>query len=161
MQQKVLAVRIGEVKIARNGELLKATLGSCVGIGVMWKERGVCGLAHCLLPRSPTPTFEIGGRFVDQAMRSLLALLKIREDDVAAVSVVIVGGGNMTNPKKGDSPELIGANNFRVALDEARKHRLRVVYSEGGGEAGRKIFIDAQDFSYRVEKIPRIIGAAG
>lgn len=160
MERKVLAVRIGEVKVARNGELLKATLGSCVGIGVIWRDKGICGLAHCLLPQGPSTTFEIGGRFVDQAVRSLIALMKIRQEDLTAVSVVIVGGGNMTSPKKKDSPDLIGASNFRAALSEAGKHGLKVVFSDGGGEEGRKIFIDSADFSFRVEKIPRIIGAA-
>ena len=158
--QKVLDVHIGQLKIAKNGELLKAILGSCVGIGVIWKDKGVCGLAHCLLPESPTPTFEIGARFVDQAIRSLIAMMKIRSDDLNAVSVVIVGGGNMTSPGVADSSDLVGANNFRAALNEAKRHHLKVVFSEGGGEEGRKIFIDSSDFSYRVEKIPRIIGAA-
>jgi len=158
--QKILDVHIGQIKIAKNGELLKAILGSCVGIGVIWKDKGVCGLAHCLLPESPTPTFEIGARFVDQAVRSLIAMMKIRPDDLDAVSVVIVGGGNMTSPGVADTSNLVGANNFRVALNEAKKHHLKVVFSDGGGEEGRKIIIDSSDYSYCVEKIPRIIGAA-
>lgn len=158
--RKILDVHIGQLKIAKNGELLKAILGSCVGIGVIWKDKGVCGLAHCLLPESPTPTFEIGARFVDQAIRSLIAMMKIRPDDLDSISVVIVGGGNMTSPGVADSSDLVGTNNFRVALCEAKKHHLKVVFSDGGGEEGRKIFIDSSDYSYRVEKIPRIIGAA-
>ena len=37
--QKIFDVHIGEVKIAKNGEVLKAILGSCVGIGIIWKEK--------------------------------------------------------------------------------------------------------------------------
>jgi len=160
MMQKVIDVHIGEVKIAKNGELLKAILGSCVGIGIIWKEKNICGLAHCLLAESPVPTFTIGGRFVDQAIRSLLACMKIRPENHESVELVIVGGGNMTNPGVSDSSDLVGATNFRVALREAENHGLRVVHSDGGGEEGRKIFIDASSFSYRVESIPRIIVAA-
>jgi chemotaxis protein CheD len=158
--QKVLDVHIGQVKIAKNGELLKAILGSCVGIGIIWKDKGICGLAHCLLPESPTVTFEIGGRFVNQAVRSLIALMKIKPEDLDAVSVVIVGGGNMTSPGVADSSDLVGANNFKMAIKEAKKHHLKVVYSVGGGEEGRKIFVDCSDFSYRIEKIPRIVQTA-
>lgn len=158
--QKVLDVHIGQVKIAKNGELLKAILGSCVGIGVLWKKKGICGLAHCLLPESPTPSFEIGGRFVDQAIRSLIALMKIKPEDLDSISVVIVGGGNMTSPGVADSSELVGANNFKMAIREAKKHNLNVIYSESGGEEGRKIFVNSADFTYRVEKIPRISNTA-
>lgn len=81
------------MKIAKNGEIMKAILGSCVGIGMIWKSKGVCGLAHCLLPECPAPTFEIGARYVDQAFRSLIAMMKIRSDDLDSVHVVLVGGG--------------------------------------------------------------------
>jgi chemotaxis protein CheD len=158
--QKVVDVHIGQIKIAKNGELLKAILGSCVGIGFIWEAKGICGLAHCLLPESPSPTFEIGGRFVDQAVRSLIALMKVKHEYLNAVSVVIVGGGNMTSPGATDSSNLVGFNNFKTAINEAKKHCLKVVYSEGGGEEGRKIFIDGSNYSYRIEKIPRIIEAA-
>jgi chemotaxis protein CheD len=152
---KILDVHMGEVKIARQGETLKAILGSCVGIGILWKERHVCGLAHCLLPESPVQTFQIGARFVDQAMRSLIALMRIRADDAGVVEVVIVGGGNMISPGVVDKEDLVGAHNFKVAMREAKRHNLHVVYSEGGGESGRKIFINSTDYSYKVEFIPR------
>ncbi len=158
--QKIFDVHIGEVKIAKNGEVLKAILGSCVGIGIIWKEKKICGLAHCLLPESPVRTFEIGGRYVDQAICSLMALMKIKQDDVSMVEIIIVGGGNMTSPGITDSSKLVGGNNYRVALREAKKHHLYVKYSEGGGEEGRKIFIDSSNYTFRVEKIPRIINAA-
>ncbi len=153
-------VHIGEVKIAKNGETLKAILGSCVGIGFIWKANQKCGLAHCLLPESPTPTFEIGGRFVDQAILSLLAMMRIKEENYSNVEVIIAGGGNMTNPGAKDSSVLVGANNFRIALQVSKTLGLKVVHSDGGGEEGRKVFIDSSDFSYRIEKIPRIISAA-
>jgi chemotaxis protein CheD len=158
--QEILNVHIAEVKIAKNGELLKAILGSCVGIGMMWKEERICGLAHCLLPESPSPTFAIGGRFVDQAIRSLLAMMKVQPGDMNKVETLIVGGGNMTNPGVADSSKLVGAHNFQVALREARKYGLRVVHCDSGGEQGRKIFIDSSNFTYRVENIPRLIEVA-
>lgn len=154
--QKILDVHIGEIKIAKHGELLKAILGSCVGIGVIWKEQQICGLAHCLLPESPVQTYAIGARFVDQAVRSLVAMMKIKPDSSAHVKVVIVGGGNMTNPKAANNSDLVGGTNFKVALREAKKHNLNVIYSESGGNEGRKIIVDASDYSYRIEKLPRI-----
>lgn len=158
--RKVIDVHIGEVKVAKNGEVLKAILGSCVGIGIIWKSKKTCGLAHCLLPESPTPSYEIGARFVDQAVRSLIAMMKIRPTDLQDVGVVVVGGGNMTNPGASASTELVGLSNFKNAMQEVQKLSLKVLYSEGGGEVGRKISIDSMDFTFQVEKIPRIIGVS-
>lgn len=156
---KTLNAHIGEVKIAKHGETLKAILGSCVGIGVIWRSKGICGLAHCLLPESPVPTFSIGGRFVNQAIPSLIALMKIKPEDYSEIEVVIAGGGNMTSPDAKDSSILVGANNFRVAEREISKLGLRIVHKECGGEEGRKIFIYATDFTFKVEKIPRLVKA--
>jgi chemotaxis protein CheD len=156
--KKVIDVHIGEVKIARKGELLKAILGSCVGIGIIWKERRICGLAHCLLPENPNPSYELGGRFVDQAMKSLLMLMRIKPDDYSKIEVVIVGGGNMTSPNAKDESHLVGSLNYKVAMNEAKKLGLNIVFSEGGGKQGRKISLDASNYTYKIEVIPRILG---
>ncbi len=153
-------VRIAEVKIAKKGEILKCILGSCVGIAFIWKQKKICGLAHCLLPLNPDPSFEIGARFVDQAFKSLIALMRIRPEDYSQVDVVIVGGGNMTNPEEQDDKKMIGYHNYSAALNEAKKYSFKVLFSEGGGEEGRKIFVDSTSLTYRVEKIPRIIKAS-
>lgn len=157
---KVLDVHIGELKIAKHGEILKAILGSCVGIGVIWKEREICGLAHCLLPESPKPTAAIGARYVDQAVRSLLAMMKIKSEDVSSVEVVIVGGGNMLTQSFASQGDLVGETNFRVAMREAQKHGLRVVHSESGGSEGIKISIHSALMTFKIERIPRISESA-
>lgn len=157
--QKVLDVHIGQVKIAKDGEILKAILGSCVGIGIIWREKRLCGLAHCLLPQSPTNTFQIGGRFVNQAMRSLIALMRIRPHDLKGPAVIIVGGSNITAPSGADHSKLIGAHNFRKAIEEAKLNDLNLIYTEAGDDEGRKIIIDCANFSYKTERIPRISGS--
>ena len=93
---------------------------------------------------------------MDQAIRSLMALMKIRASDINHVSVVIVGGGNMTNQFADDNENLIGMNNFRMAINEAKKNNLNVIFAESGGGEGRKIFVNNSDYTYKVEKIPRI-----
>ncbi len=157
---KAFDVHIGEVKIAKNGEQLKAILGSCVGIGVIWRERNFCGLAHCLLPEGPARNFNIGARFVDQAYRSLLALMKIRPDDYSKIEIVIAGGGNMTSSSEKSNADLVGYNNFKMAISEAESRGLRIIFKDGGGLEGRKIIINSSDCSYSIEKIPRISESA-
>lgn len=154
--QKVIDVHIGQVKIAKNGEQLKAILGSCVAIGIIWKEKNMCGLAHCLLPSSRISTFEIGARSVDQAVRSLIALMKIRSENLSEVEVIVVGGGNMMCLKDSDSSSLVGANNFKAAIEQTKLHGLYAKYLDCGGEEGRKISIDSSSYTFEVEKIPRI-----
>lgn len=151
-----IAVHIGQVRIARHGESLKALLGSCVGVGLLWKDKGVYGLAHCLLPECPTRPHTIGGRFVDQAVASLVVLMRIRPGDMRQVTAVVAGGGNMTNSRAADSRELVGAHNVRIALRELAKLGITVTASDVGGDVGRTLAICGLDGSHYVQRLPRI-----
>lgn len=154
--KKELNVHIGEVKIAKKGETLKAILGSCVGIGIIWEERKICGLAHCLLAYSPVKTFQIGGRFVDQAIPSLLALMKIKPEDFAELKIVVAGGGNMTTNESANPDQLVGSCNFSAAMNELQKLGLKPSFTEKADHEGRKIRIDGSTFQYSIAAIPRL-----
>jgi len=155
-QPKTLHVHIGEVKIAKRHEHLKAILGSCVGIGLIWRQEKKCGLAHCLLPSNPERSFEIGGRFVDQAIRSLFALMKIKKSDIGDVHAIVAGGGNMTSFLTSRTRPLIGEANFQAAVSGLKQVGMKIVHADGGGELGRQITVDAQRFTYDVQLISRL-----
>jgi chemotaxis protein CheD len=152
---RVHHVKIGEVKVGKKGDTLKAILGSCIGIAFIWKERKICGLAHCLLPESPNRLYNVGARFVTQAIPSLIALMKIKPEDFAEIEVVVVGGGNMTSFEKNED-KIVGAVNSQTALSTLQKTGLRVSFQDVGGTEGRQIEIDCDQFSYEVRRIPRI-----
>ena len=69
-----LHAQIGQVKIGKSGQELHALLGSCVGIGFLHHDKGMYGLAHCLLSKAPKLTNKVGARHVDQAIHSLCLL---------------------------------------------------------------------------------------
>lgn len=150
-----LDVHIGEVKVAKNGENLRAILGSCIGIGLIWKQKGICGLSHCLLPKNPSAEFELGGRYVDQAVQSLIKMMDISILDKKKIDAVVVGGGNMTCPDATDETKLVGTSNFRAAVSEVEKQGITIVHAEGGGNLGRRITLDNQ-MEFRVDEIPRM-----
>lgn len=150
---------IGQVKIGREGDYLHALLGSCIGIGVIHRDEGVYGLAHCLLSKSPKPLKEIGARHVDQAVYSLMKLMEINEENRRRVSVFIAGGGNMTRSADAAPSELVGSVNAKFAKKVLREHRLRLIEEEVGGCNARKIIIDCTTGDYEIKNIPRL-GAA-
>jgi chemotaxis protein CheD len=150
-----LNVHIGELKVARRGERLKAILGSCVGIGLMWPEKTVCGLAHCLLPEMTEKSFVISGRYVDQALPSLLAMMRIRTNDYPNVQAIIAGGGNMTSHNSVDTKQLIGTKNYEVALRLIHDTGIPLVFVDVGGNTGRHIIINSNDYTYDVVALPR------
>lgn len=154
---KHLNVHIGQIKIARKGETLRALLGSCIGVGLIRRAKKICGLAHCLLPKNPMTSFSIDGRHVSQAIPSLLALMKVRPENYHEIEAVVAGGGNMTNPGR-PVEDLVGSQNTQVALAELKKLSIQLLNIDVGGNEGRQMTINGHDYTYKIETIPRIEG---
>ena len=155
-QAKEINVHIGQVRIGRNGDRLKALLGSCVAIGFIWRRKRICGLAHCLLPEAPTRSFEIGGRFVTQAVPSLMALMKIQPDETGEIEVILAGGGNMLDSDGNGRDSKVGSSNAEVALRVLRDAGFCITTQSTGGTEGRHVVIDCSECSFQIKNIPRL-----
>ena len=155
-QQNDIHAQIGEVQIGREGQVLHALLGSCVGIGFLWRKRKIYGLAHCLLGQSTGATDELGGRYVDQAIRSLKLLMDISAYDLRDVHVILAGGGNMTMAD--DTPEvrMVGSVNAVFAKRAVKLEGMRLIHDELGGALARKVSIDCSTGNFTIRQIPRL-----
>jgi len=148
--------QIGQVKIGRSGEYLHALLGSCIGIGFLHRDKGVYGLAHCLLAKAPKLTNKIGARHVDQAIYSLMRLLEVGEEDRRRVHVFIAGGGNMTREANAAPNKLVGTTNATFARKVIREHRLRLIHEDVGGQNARKVIIDCTSGDFTIKSLPKL-----
>ena len=153
-----LHVTIGQVKIGKAGQSLHAILGSCVGIGFLFTERGVYGLAHCLLSKSKTTSEELTGRHIDSAIASLVKMMNITSPDRHKIRVILAGGANMTMPKDTDPRRLVGSINASFALKAVKEAGFRVRHDDLGGTAGRQVTINCDDGTFIIDAIPRLGG---
>ncbi len=135
-------VKIAEVKTGSNGDLLKATLGSCVGIAFVWKERNICGLAHCFLPETETDQHLVGAKYVNQAILSLMKLMDIKKIDVRKIEVYIAGGGNMMNRLLKSNNSQVGKFNAEAAIKYLDYYGFRIKDSMIGSPSGSKILVN-------------------
>ena len=150
---RMIQVPMGELKLARNGEILCALLGSCVGIGMLWRRKNSVALAHCLLPQSPDVAIRHGARYVDQAVPSLLTLLGVRRDERGEIEVILSGGASMFGPAGVSSG--VGASNIAAAHKALIHHGMTVVHEATGGRRGRTIRLDSKEGSYSIVKVDR------
>jgi chemotaxis protein CheD len=146
-----LQVAMGQLKAGARTDQLQALLGSCVGIGLIWKKRGRCALAHCLLPECAQIGDEFGARYVNQAVPSLLRLIGATEADCGDIEVVVAGGATMLNSCS--SRLQIGQQNADAARKHLRKFGLNVTYCRVGGKCGRTMTIDCATGTYAVQEI--------
>ncbi len=151
-----LHVTIGKVKIGQAGQSLHAILGSCIGLGILNPEKGVFGLAHCLLSQSEAPSENIGGRHVDQAIHSLMHLMELDKREMRRLQGIVVGGANMTLPEDADPSRMVGRINSKFAYKALREAGMRRIHEDVGGMLGRQITIDCTSGEFTVSAIPRL-----
>ncbi|MDE2368860.1 MAG: chemotaxis protein CheD [Burkholderiales bacterium] len=136
-------VRMGELALGRPPTILKATLGSCVGIAFVWRERGLCALAHCLLPRAPAPDWPRGARYVDQAIASMLQLMQAAPEHLAQIEAHVAGGANMSRRAAGDSrTPMVGQLNVEALLSLLAARRIALSSRDLGGDHARQMRLD-------------------
>lgn len=144
-------VKMCEVRTGSGHQVLRTTLGSCVGIGLLWRGRDLCGLAHCLLPasnaRAPAPS----AKFVTDALPSLLQLMGASRPDHRQLEAVLAGGACMVQPVRPAPYGLIGEQNVEMASRLLAEAGIRVIHADTGGSSGRQLVIEchAQQFSVR------------
>ena len=151
-----IPVQIGEVKVGRAGQSLNAILGSCIGLGFLYPDGGVYGLAHCLLSKSDGPSPKGDGRHVDQAILSLLKKMDVTDEAKRKLRVFVAGGANMTRPSGTDPKRLVGHVNATFARRTLREMRLRVFHEDIGGHSGRRVTIDCTTGDFTIDVIPRL-----
>lgn len=149
-----IQVRMCEARVGRGDDVLHAILGSCVGIGLLWRQRGLYGLAHCLLPESPQPGDDRGAKYVTTALPTLLSLMQLDRSHHGEVEAVIAGGACMVQHATPPRHGLIGEQNASMAQRLLAQTGIRVVHVDVGGDSGRQILIDCAQHHYAV----RIIG---
>jgi len=153
MEHRRQQVGMGEIKIGTGSDILHAILGSCVGIGFIWKNGNRCGLAHCLLPEAPTQICSIGARYVSQAVPSLLMMMGIKEHDYPDIEVILAGGARML--KVGSRGFQVGPLNVAAAKKYLLKSGLKITYDDLGGRTGRQILIDCEQKKFLVTGLAR------
>ncbi len=144
------------MKIGKSPEILKSTLGSCVGIGIVWKEKNKYALAHCLLPESEEEIFSIGAKYVTQAIPSLIALLSLKPDNIKSVDVYLVGGNNMLPnkaSKAASNSNHIGVQNADKAEFLLKEKGFRIKLKEVGGDCPSQIIIDCESGNVEIVRI--------
>lgn len=142
----------GQMQVGEGAHVLTALLGSCVGIGMIWRAQRRCGLAHCFLPEG-TESAEDSARFVNAAIPRLLARLGVRRDQYEEVDVVIAGGARMLNLRAADGT--VGTRNIEAARSQLSLRGLQVMFQDVGGSHGRRLSIDCERQTFSVVRIMR------
>lgn len=149
---------MGQMKVARNGETLKAIMGSCVGIGILWRKRGIYSLSHCLLGHSPGDRAELSAKYVSDAIPMMLEAMQVESRrDRRALEAVVVGGGTMLQQSGNPGGEEIGPGNLIAAKQYLDQHRVPIRLLQNAADNASQLFIDGNSGEYDIVLIPKLV----
>ena len=164
-----LRISIGEGRVGGVNDSYRATLGSCVGLCVVWSNQSKFVLAHVLLPHESSAAIprKCRARYADTVVPWAIEQLEVPSCSIRELVAYVAGGARMF----ADSQQThVGDDNQQALIDSLRQHRVRVKGSDFGGEEGRQLVVDGPSrrvFSLGLERdlvtrweFPRSFGAA-
>jgi len=130
-------VNMAELKVENKPVELVTSVGSCVAICIHDSMNKCGGLAHIMLPDSSiSPQEPLPAKFADTAVPALIKAIKRFGGEDRRLYAKIAGGANMFPTMNALN---IGAKNIEATKVVLKKHNIRLVAEEVGGQNGRRI----------------------
>lgn len=138
----------GEYMVSKQPYIISTLLGSCVSICLYHPNFRCGGMNHYMLPRSPSG--EHSGKYGEYANNVLLQFMERACGGFSGVEAMILGGANVVREisKKTDN---IGANNIALAREMLRRHNIKVIREQVGGNVGLKLHYQNWDNKITIE----------
>lgn len=153
-----IKVRISDYKLATYPDtLITIALGSCVGIAIYDPITKIGGLSHVMLPDSTMfkPPYKIE-KFADLALPQMVKEIRKQTKNHALVAK-IAGGANMFQFSSQGEGETIGERNTKAVLESLNKLKIPLLGQHTGGNIGRTMIVDLDDFEVKVRNANRDI----
>lgn len=157
MEPNVLLVKMAEMAVVENTNLLKTTLGSCVGVVLHEGKRNISGLAHIMLPES-SPRDSKKGKYADTAIPALLSQILEKGGSKQHIRAYIAGGANMFKTSTDSKITTVGDKNVEVSRRVLAELQIPIVHEETGGELGRTVLFDNHRGHMQVNTLSPVLG---
>lgn len=143
----VKTIYMGEFDAVRSPNVLKTTLGSCVGVVLYDPQTDTFGMAHIMLPHSTPGETANPGKYADTALPALMALMGTPPSESGRLRAKLAGGANMfaaINQAGDDDVLRVGERNILATLEVVKQMGIKILGQDLGGVQGRELTIDAQ-----------------
>ncbi len=138
-------VLMGEIQVFKGPARFTCLgLGSCVGVCAFDPYIGVAGMTHVVLPATFDAAPGLPGRFADQAVREMVAMME-RLGAVRGRLLVAFAGGAQVLDRKGEGKGLdIGGRNVVAVREQIDALGLCCLSEDCGGTRARTMVLDAE-----------------
>lgn len=147
---EVINVKMGEVETAECPGILRAILGSCIGLALHDPHLRIGGLAHIFLPSSREGEEE-DTRYADIAVPTLIERLLLLGCKKVRLICYMTGGGEMF-PVSNNSLISGGRKNIEITRKMLEKMAIPVAREDVGGNFGSEIILYTQNGKVEIKR---------
>ncbi len=142
---QVIKVGIAQMDIVKVPNTIRTSgLGSCVGVVLYDETKRIAGMIHIMLPDSTlgrSGTVNVA-KFADTGISALIEKLASEGIQKFSLKAKIAGGAQMFQFTSDKDSMRIGPRNVDAVKQELKKHGIRLVSEDTGGNSGRTIEFD-------------------
>jgi chemotaxis protein CheD len=133
-------VHMGEAFVSSTaGDTLACIgLGSCIGLTLVDRLRGIAALAHVMLPEATQPDPPLPHKYANLAVPSLIDLVLAKGARRTRLEASLVGGAAMFQFGNGSGQE-IGQRNIAAVTRLVEAARIPIRAAQTGGNKGRTL----------------------
>jgi chemotaxis protein CheD len=155
MEIREIKVGIADMNTASSPDkIITVGLGSCIGIAIYDRMKGVGGLAHIMLPDS-TQFNNVSNplKFADLAVPLLIERLERLGASRRNLKAKIAGGASMFNFSDKSMIMDIGNRNGIAVKNALKKYSIPILAEDVGGNKGRTMIFDTTDGLVQIKTV--------
>lgn len=144
---KIINVGIADLKVGKSPEVLRTTLGSCIGIVFYNPDKQIGALSHIMLAKDPTGK-DLGKNPLKYGETALPLLVKAMEElgcPMGSYSARIFGGASMFKGINSSFLQNIGEQNILIVKEFLKANNIPILVEDIAGHDGRTISLYLDD----------------
>lgn len=151
----VETVQTGTFEIRKkSSKILRAFLGSCVGVALVDKKNGVGGMLHILLPEPPAKAaVDEPEKYASTAMPVFLEALYDMGADKNELVAYVAGGSLVGKVSMMDLRLDIGGQSAEVVANYLKYEGVKIELAETGGYISSQMSLDMNEMTCDIEPI--------
>lgn len=144
---KIINVGIADIKVGKSPEILRTTLGSCIGIVLYNPDKQIGAISHIMLAKDPTgrDLNKNPMKYGETALPMLLKMMEEKESPRGSYSARIFGGASMFKGINSNFLQNIGEQNIEIVRDFLTKNKIPLLVEDVAGHDGRTISLYLDD----------------
>ncbi len=144
---KVINVGISDLSIGKSPNILRTTLGSCVGIVLYSPEAKIGAISHIMLARDPMGKDKLKnpGKYGETALPLLIKMMEDEGCKLGTYSARIFGGASMFKNITSSFLNNIGEGNIQIVKEFLGQRKIPIIIEDLGGHDGRTISLYLDD----------------